>query len=54
MTHREAEPAAIRRRIGCICFPILDGAAPTPGPLREAIAQLRPGTILIHFAQGHG
>jgi protein-tyrosine phosphatase len=54
LTAEFAEPSAIRRRFGYVCFPILDGGAPTPEALREAVGRLRPGTTFIHCAQGHG
>jgi protein-tyrosine phosphatase len=54
LTAEFAEPSAIRRRSGYVNFPILDGGAPTPEALREAVGRLRPGATFIHCAQGHG
>ena len=54
LTGEYAEPRAIRRSASYRCFPILDGGAPTPEALREAVNSLRPGRTYIHCAQGHG
>jgi hypothetical protein len=54
LTAELPEPAAIRRGSAYRCFPILDGAAPSPESLREAVHGLRPGRTFIHCAQGHG
>ena len=54
LTAEFSEPWMIRASNAYRCFPILDGAAPTPEALREAIANLRPGRTFIHCAQGHG
>ena len=54
LTAELAEPAAIRRGSSYRCVPILDGAAPSPEVLREAVRSLRPGRTFIHCAQGHG
>ena len=54
LTAEFAEPRAIRRQPGYVCFPILDGGVPTPEALREAISRLQPGTTFVHCAQGHG
>jgi len=54
LTAEFAEPRAVRCRSGYVSFPILDGGAPEPEALRDALASLRPGTTFIHCAQGHG
>jgi hypothetical protein len=54
LTAELSEPRAIRRSPSYRCFPILDGAAPTPEALLVAVASLRPGRTFIHCAQGHG
>jgi hypothetical protein len=54
LTAELPEPAAVRRGLSYRCFPILDGAAPSPQSLREAVRGLRPGRTFIHCAQGHG
>jgi protein-tyrosine phosphatase len=54
LTAEFPEPSSIRRSPSYRCFPILDGAAPTPEALRAAVASLRPGRTFIHCAQGHG
>ena len=54
LTAEFPEPSAIRKAASYRCFPILDGAAPTPGALHAAIASLRPGRTFVHCAQGHG
>lgn len=54
LTAELPEPVAIRRGSSYRCFPILDGAAPSPESLREAVRSLRPGRTFIHCAQGHG
>lgn len=54
LTAEFSEPSVIRRSPGYRCFPILDGAAPTPEALRTAVASLRPGRTYVHCAQGHG
>jgi hypothetical protein len=54
LTAEFAEPPAIRRSAAYWCFPILDGSAPDPKVLREAVDRLRPGRTFVHCAQGHG
>jgi protein-tyrosine phosphatase len=54
LTAEFVELARIRNSEGYICFPILDGSAPDPGALRDALKELRPGKTFIHCAQGHG
>jgi hypothetical protein len=54
LTAELPEPAAIRCGSSYRCFPILDGAAPSPESLRETVRSLRPGRTFIHCAQGHG
>jgi len=54
LTAEFSEPSVIRRSPSYRCFPILDGAAPTPEALRAAVASLRPGRTYVHCAQGHG
>lgn len=54
LTAEFSEPLAIRRSGAYQCFPILDGAAPDPMSLRQAVNRLRPGRTFIHCAQGHG
>ncbi|MDB6028600.1 MAG: hypothetical protein JWM68_4823 [Verrucomicrobiales bacterium] len=54
LTAEFSEPLTIRRSPSYRSFPVLDGAAPDPESLREAIASLRPGRTFIHCAQGHG
>ena len=54
LTAEFSEPAAIRRSTGYRCFPILDGAAPSPEALHAALTGLRPGRTYVHCAQGHG
>jgi protein-tyrosine phosphatase len=54
LTAEVVEPAAIRRTPAYRCFPILDGAAPTPEALRQSVTSLRPGRTFVHCAQGHG
>ena len=54
LTAEFAEPKVIRRSASYRCFPILDGAAPTPDALRQAVSSLRPGRTFVHCAQGHG
>ncbi|MFN9375104.1 MAG: phosphatase [Planctomycetaceae bacterium] len=54
LTAEFSEPPSIRCSPSYLCFPILDGGAPTPEALRAAIANLRPGRTFIHCAQGHG
>jgi hypothetical protein len=54
LTAEFAEPSAIRKRPGYRCFPLLDGSAPTPEALAEAVKSLPPGRTFVHCAQGHG
>ncbi len=54
LTAEFVEPLNIRKSQGYICFPILDGSAPHPERLRQAVNRLRPGKTFIHCAQGHG
>lgn len=54
LTAEFSEPSAIRCSPAYVSFPILDGAAPSPEALREAVRCLRPGRTFIHCAQGHG
>jgi protein-tyrosine phosphatase len=54
LTAEFSEPAALRRSASYFNFPILDGGAPTPDNLRDAVNLLRPGKTFIHCAQGHG
>ncbi len=54
LTAEFVEPAVIRRSPGYRCFPLLDGAAPTPDALRQAVSSLQPGRTFVHCAQGHG
>jgi len=54
LTAEFSEPARLRGSAAYFCFPILDGAAPHPDSLREAVDRLRPGKTFIHCAQGHG
>src|SRR5258708_3030031 len=54
LTAEFPEQPAIRRSSSYLCFPILDGSAPDPKELLNAISQLRPGKTFIHCAQGHG
>ena len=54
LTAEFSEPRAARRLPDYVCFPILDGAAPSQDALEAAIRKLRPGKTFIHCAQGHG
>jgi protein-tyrosine phosphatase len=54
LTAEFSEPSSIRQTTAYFCFPILDGAAPSPESLRAAVGRLRLGTTFIHCAQGHG
>jgi protein-tyrosine phosphatase len=54
LTAEFTEPASIRCSSSYRSFPILDGGAPTPEALRDAVTSLRPGRAFIHCAQGHG
>lgn len=54
LTAEFSEPVPIRSSPGYRCFPILDGAAPTPEALRRAVRSLRAGRTFVHCAQGHG
>ncbi len=54
LTAEFAEPRKIRESSGYRSFPILDGAAPSPEALAEAVDRLGRGKIFIHCAQGHG
>lgn len=54
LTAEFSEPAVFRHSPAYRNFPILDGAAPVPAALREAVDSLRPGRTFVHCAQGHG
>ena len=54
LTAEFAEPTSVRQSPSYLSFPILDGSAPDPGALLQAIKSLRKGTTFIHCAQGHG
>jgi len=54
LTAEFAEPSSIRRSSAYVCFPILDGGAPAPQALRDAVGNLRPGRTFVHCAQGYG
>ncbi len=54
LTAEYGEPAAVRGLSGYVCFPILDGSAPSTDALARFIAALRPGRTFVHCAQGHG
>ena len=54
LTAEFGTPHAIGRAPGYVSFPVLDGAAPTPEALRDAVRRLRPGRTFVHCAQGHG
>ncbi len=54
LTAEFAEPRTIRESGRYRSFPILDGAAPNPEALAEAVDRWGRGTIFIHCAQGHG
>jgi protein-tyrosine phosphatase len=54
LTAEFSEPSAIRRNPGYMSVPILDGSAPDPAALDQAVSRLRPGRTFIHCAQGHG
>jgi len=54
LTAEFPEPAVFRRSPGYFSFPLLDGSAPSPEALSEAVRRLRPGRTYIHCAQGHG
>lgn len=54
LTAEVVEPSPIRRSPEYVCFPVLDGAAPSPEALRQSLAGLRPGRTFVHCAQGHG
>ncbi len=54
LTAEFAEPRKIRKSSCYRSFPILDGAAPSPEALAEAVDRFGPGKIFIHCAQGHG
>jgi hypothetical protein len=54
LTAEFPEPTVIRRAAAYQCFPILDGSAPDPEALSDAVNRLRPGRTFIHCAQGHG
>ncbi len=54
LTAEFSEPQAIRLIQPYFSLPILDGAAPVPEQLQQAIAHLRPGRTFVHCAQGHG
>lgn len=55
LTAELPEPAAVRRRAGYLCLPVLDGAAPAADALRGLVERLRDERgILLHCASGHG
>ena len=54
LTAEFVEPSGLRQSPAYRSFPILDGSAPTPEVLRQAVARLRPGRTFVHCAQGHG
>ena len=54
LTAEFVEPSGLRGSPAYRSFPILDGSAPTPEDLRQAVASLRPGRTFVHCAQGHG
>ncbi len=54
LTAEFAEPHKIRESSRYRSFPILDGAAPSPEALAEAVDRFGQGKIFIHCAQGHG
>ena len=54
LTAEFSEPPRIRRSPAYRSFPILDGAAPTPEALWQAVAGLKQGRTYVHCAQGHG
>lgn len=54
LTAEFAEPDSVRTSPAYRCFPILDGAAPSPEALAQAVRSLRPGSTFVHCAQGHG
>lgn len=54
LTAELEEPLDVCNHPGYICVPILDGAVPTIGELRDWLQRLRPGKTLVHCAMGHG
>jgi len=54
LTSEFEDPKLIRTKSNYRCFPILDASVPRIEDLREFIAQLPSGKILVHCAQGHG
>jgi len=49
-----ADPPQARNRTNYIFLPAMDAGFPDPADLNRAIDRLRPGTTLVHCAQGHG
>ena len=56
LTAEFPEPAAIRRKVGYLCFPILDASAPSSRELVNLAKSLdrESGVLYIHCAEGHG
>ena len=54
LTAEFVEPRAIRQSPAYRCIPLLDGSAPSPDTLHQALNSLRPGRTFVHCAQGHG
>jgi hypothetical protein len=54
LTAEFTEPKAIRTSNAYQSVPILDGSAPDPDVLLQAISRLRPGRTFVHCAQGYG
>lgn len=54
LTAEFAEPSVFRRTDGYLAFPVLDASAPSPERLHAVVSNLRPGSVFIHCAQGHG
>ena len=54
LTAEFSEVRYYRQLPGFICFPILDGTAPKPESLLEAVCSVRAGKTFVHCAKGHG
>ncbi len=54
LTAEFSEVRYYRQFPGYVCFPILDGTAPRPGSLLEAVRSVRFGKTFVHCAKGHG
>jgi Tyrosine phosphatase family len=54
LTAEFSEPRPWRGSPGYLSLAILDGSALEPRQLLSALQQLRPGSVFIHCAQGHG